>query len=195
MVNLLRSSRGDEPPQPLLTAQTLALLGTRLDDARRWYAGRSLQHRPVAERQRSPELRPALEEEISLPALELILHELAERRASDLETSPAPLADPQPGRLLVCEINMSISSGESEARSQGFFDVDDRPPWDGWLVAFGRTRPSQPDEPIECLICWAPEELAPLATEGIRANPCACIGWLEDRDPALMRQVIESGHC
>ena len=34
---------------------------------------------------------------------------------------------------MVYEIENSISSGVSEVASEGFFDTDDRPPWDTWL--------------------------------------------------------------
>jgi len=83
--------------------------------------------------------------------------------------------------LLVCEVNESISSGESEAETNGFFDLDDRPPWDTWVVS--APRPAEYESPT--LISWIPSNLAAVVDRGIHVNPYGCIFWLADADRLL----------
>ncbi len=191
MINLLPP----EPPAAAPSSDPLspaarAALARRLGDVRRCWA-RSPARRCVADRLRTTELAPDLEDGPSLAALEEAVHELAERRAELLEPVVEAAAVPEaPGRLLVCEFNMSIADGRSEAGSEGFFDLEDRPPWDTWLVCFGKVRPQQPDQPIECLISWVPEELVALACAGIDANRCGCIYWVGDRADGLRPDML-----
>ena len=84
---------------------------------------------------RSAELRPALGEWPTLSDVQAVLALLTRTRrtllgAADFHLIPS-------GRLLVCQVNESITSGESEAETRGFFDVSDRPPWDTWIAAIG----------------------------------------------------------
>jgi hypothetical protein len=74
---------------------------------------------------------------------------------------------------------MSLSDGAAEACSEGYFDALDRPPWDCWLIAFGRTRRAHPDQPIESLISWVSEDMVALAQSGIDATRSGCLYWVE----------------
>lgn len=82
------------------------------------------------------------------------------------------------GRLLVCQVNESISSGESEHETSGFFDVDDRPPWDTWLWLV----PSSTMD-VVTLVSWVPIELEAEVSRGIAVNPYGCIYWLTETPP------------
>jgi hypothetical protein len=127
---------------------------------------------------RTPALRPTLPE-CPLPGdLERAVQTLAMSRRALL--SGRSIADPR-GRLLVCEVNESICSGESEAVTQGFFDVDDRPAWDTWVASV--PRPSERSNAT--LISWVPWELVPLVQRGIEVNPYECILWLSDDQKLL----------
>jgi hypothetical protein len=79
--------------------------------------------------------------------------------------------------LLACEINESICSGESEHASHGFFDVDDRPAWDTWVLSI--PRPEGSDNAT--LISFVPDRLVDAVSRGIDVNPYDCIYWLSDR--------------
>ncbi len=165
-----------------LTPDRRAELAKRLEDARGWWA-RLPTELPIARRARTPSLEPRLEEEQTLAALDAALLVLAESRArlceserGDDPTDPTRLPT---GRLLVCEFDMSIGGGEAEVASRSLFDVDDRPPWDLWLVAWGRTRASRPDEPLACLLAWIPDEWRGHAQAGIAANPTQALYWLD----------------
>jgi hypothetical protein len=185
VVNLIGREHAG-PPRPSLAGaldpDRRAALDVRLADARRWWA-RLDATRPVAGCARTPALEPALEEDAHLAALDAALVWLADRRARALAALPADgdgAASPEVrGRLVVCEIDGSIGGGEAEAASRGLFDVDDRPPWDLWLVAYGRTRSTQPDDPIRCLVAWLPEPWWALADAAIAACPTRCVYWAD----------------
>ena len=70
------------------------------------------------------------------------------------------------GRLLLYEPYENVCDGASEYSSNGFFDVNDAPPWDTWVSFDGRT-----------LLSWVPPVLVPLAQAGIDANAVDCIRW------------------
>ncbi len=190
MVNLLSTRRRRDLPLDLdreLSADRRAVLPLRLRDVRRWW--RALPVDLAADRRaRTPALEPDLEEESSLAALDAALLGLAERRAERLAECLAPreaaahaesVSGVGDGRLIVCEVDMSIGGGEAQAASRGLFDVDDRPPWDLWLLAWGRTYASRPDEPIAALLAWIPAEWEPLARAGIEACPARCLYWVD----------------
>lgn len=185
MVNLLGSAARGRRRVDLdaaLSPDRHAALAERLPVVKRWWSTLDPRRSP-ADRARTPSLEPRLEEESSLAALEAAIAELAAGRARLLAASatrprsaPSGLPD---GRLLVCEIDMSIGGGEAEAASRSFFDVDDRPPWDLWLVAWGRTRRTRPDEPIACLLAFVPAEWEAIAGAGIEACPTGGLYWAD----------------
>jgi hypothetical protein len=190
MVNVL----GGRSPSPPASAASLPphqverLIG-RLGETRRWCGARSSTG-SVAARLRTAELAPDLEDELALPALEEALEVLAVRRRSALAATPeGEWGEIEGGRLLVCELDMSLGSGEAEAASEGFFDVDDRPPWDLWLVCFGKTRPAQPEEPIACLIAWVPDSLCARAEAGVRSSSSRCLHWVDEIGGTLTDQL------
>lgn len=186
MVNLLSTRRRRDLPLDLdreLSVDRRAVLPLRLRDVGRWW--RALPVDLAADRRaRTPALEPDLEEESSLAALDAALLALAVRRAERLaggEAAPhaESVSGVGDGRLVVCEVDMSIGGGEAEAASRGLFDLDDRPPWDLWLLAWGRTHASRPDEPIAALLAWIPAEWEPLARAGIEACPSRCLYWVD----------------
>jgi len=83
--------------------------------------------------------------------------------------------------MLACEFNLSISSGESQHASGGFFDIDDRPAWDTWVWALEADRA----DPI--LLAWVPEALVDRVEAGITFNPYGCIYWLRDAPREVAR--------
>lgn len=180
MVNLLGTADREPNPGNVLKGlppRLSAALPERLREVRSWWVALD-PDLSVARRARTPRLEPDLEEESSLAGLEAAMLALAERRSATPPVVPRAAALPR-GRLLVCEIDMSIGGGEAESASEGLFDVDDRPPWDLWVGAFGRTRPSQPDAPINVLLAWMPEVWRDLAQAGIDACPTRGLYWAE----------------
>jgi hypothetical protein len=91
------------------------------------------------------------------------------------------------GRLLVYFPDEELADGAAEAESEGFFDVNNAPPWDTWLamVEDASRRARNP-----YLVAYVPAELIQLAQQGIDVNPEECIRWLKDCDVA-MRHILQ----
>ena len=79
---------------------------------------------------RSAELEPHVTERPESNELDVAVHYVANRRHQLLVSRTVD--DYTSGQVLVCQYNMSITSGESEEVTRGFFDVADRPPWETW---------------------------------------------------------------
>lgn len=101
-----------------------------------------------------------------------IVEELVRRRSSLLSSQSLSKTIPEfsgsLGRLLLYVPSENVSDGASKFASKGFFDENDCPPWDLWLLYSDRS-----------LISWVPEILYPLAQAGIDANPVECIRWAD----------------
>lgn len=84
------------------------------------------------------------------------------------------------GRLLIYDPSSSDSSGGSMNCSNGFFDVDDCPPWDTWICAVRSDThyALQRDDWMPLLICWIPEVFYPLIEKGFNCCTIECIGWI-----------------
>jgi hypothetical protein len=72
------------------------------------------------------------------------------------------------GKLLRYEPDYNVSDGAAQDITQGYFDLNDTPPWDTWVCFI------QPS-----LISYVPEPLVSLAQSGIDVNPVDCIGWID----------------
>jgi hypothetical protein len=185
VVNLLGPTRRRPRHTDLeseLTSDRRLRLDERLADVRRWWT-RLPADLPIDRRARTRSLEPRLEDEPTLAALDAALLVLAQKRARLCDSPPvAGPSDRRPaptGRLLVCEFDLSLGGGESEVASRSLFDLDDRPPWDLWLVVWGRTRANRPDEPLTCLLAWIPDEWWGHAEAGIAANPTRMLYWVD----------------
>ena len=72
------------------------------------------------------------------------------------------------GRLLLFVPSETLMDGAAKYSSNGFFDVNNVPPWDTWVSFSDRT-----------LVSWVPPVLMETAQRGIDANPEACINWID----------------
>ena len=155
----------------------------RLRETIRWCTARH----PIRDPQRdlrTPDLKPVVGDWPSFEELDAALSVLAKKRRERID--PNAKAEGDRGRVLVCEYNASITSGESEDETSGFFDVADRPPWDTWMFCVQRTAaasgPGQ--EPVDLLISWVPSSPVAAVETGIRVNPYDCIYWASEIDLA-----------
>ena len=103
----------------------------------------------------------------------VIVAELVSKRSQLLGDERGPLSEEQlfardPGRILVYVPGENMSDGASRYASNGFFDMEDAPPWDTWLHYSERT-----------LVSWVPGVLIPLVQDGIDANAFDCIRWAD----------------
>jgi len=127
---------------------------------------------------RTPELRPRLLEENRPSAVENVAN--ARELFGGVEIRNATIPENLGGgRLLVYFPNNDLSCGAAEQQTEGFFDVNNVPPWDTW-VAYIQDSRSIEFYDTEYLIAWVPREFMTLADEGIVVNPEECIQWLKD---------------
>ena len=86
-----------------------------------------------------------------------------------LGLDPAP--DLRNGKILVYEPDTNIFDGLSESETDGFFDVNDCPPWDTW-VGYITTK--------DCryVLSWVFNEAIPLVNAGAEVNCVECFYWL-----------------
>jgi hypothetical protein len=135
---------------------------------------------------RSTELKPHLSERPDSNELAGAVLYLANRRRQLLVSRASD--DYVLGRVLVCEYNMSVTSGESEHVTRGFFDVADRPPWDSWICSCAISIYRREADLI--LFSWVPEYLVSVVTEGISVNPYGCLYWLRDAPRPLAESPL-----
>jgi len=68
----------------------------------------------------------------------------------------------------------NLFCGAAEDETEGFFDIDNVPPWDTWVAYFTASKMNS------CLISWIPPQFVELVSRGIYVNPEECIVWLEN---------------
>ena len=66
--------------------------------------------------------------------------------------------------LLLFVPSETLMDGAAQQSSNGFFDVNNVPPWHIWVDFADRT-----------LVCWVPHVLVDAAQTGIDVNPEECI--------------------
>jgi hypothetical protein len=126
---------------------------------------------PMEGKLRSPELNPSFGlDEFGDDALwaKAVAEVVARRSRLTPPTSAEKRDTDAGGRLLLYTPSENLACGAAQASSNGFFDVNNVPPWDIWVDFSERT-----------LVSWVPPALIDVAQMGIDANPEACIRWAE----------------
>lgn len=109
-----------------------------------------------------------------------LVESVCRRRAELLKERKATLLHDfgKAGQLLVFYPALSLFDGAAELSSDGYFNVNNEPPWDTW-VYFGETPESlEPEDYRFFLLSWVPDSYLSIAQRGIDANPEGCIEWL-----------------
>src|SRR5215470_18352450 len=96
--------------------------------------------------------------------------EVVAKRSELLKQAPSPVPSGahDKGRLLLFVPSETLFDGAAQQSSNGFFDVNNVPPWDIWVEFVDRT-----------LVCWIPTTLVDAAQMGIDVNPEGCIRWAD----------------
>jgi hypothetical protein len=149
-------------------------LRRKITDTKQWQSAMALLKQirdslgPMDRKLRSPELKPSF----TLDGFgddALWAKAVAEVVASRSHLTVGPSAkkrDTNIGRLLLYTPSENLACGAAEASSNGFFDVNNVPPWDIWV-----------DFSEGTLVSWVPPALLDVAQMGIYMNPEACIRW------------------
>jgi hypothetical protein len=121
---------------------------------------------------RSATLKPSLgldEFGTDAPWAEAVVEVVAKRSQLMGGPSSASFAGVEArGKLLLFVPSQTLMDGAAKYRSNGFFDVNNVPPWDTWVDFSERT-----------LVSRVPPVLVEAAQQGIDANPEACIRWAD----------------
>jgi hypothetical protein len=124
---------------------------------------------PMDRKLRSPELKPSFSlDEFGDDALwaKAVAEVVARRSRLTAGISVEKRDTNVGGRLLLYTPSENLACGAAEASSNGFFDVNNVPPWDIWV-----------DFSEGTLVSWVPPALLDVAQMGIYVNPEACIRW------------------
>jgi hypothetical protein len=95
------------------------------------------------------------------------------------------------GRLVICDVEMSVWDGASEQASNSFFDVYDAPSWDVWLFCLPET--DVRGQHYSSFMAWVPPAYLTFVGKGIDVNPVANIVWAENSDSSFIQTLREAG--
>jgi len=99
------------------------------------------------------------------------------------------------GRLLAYFPEDNLADGAAQTGSEGFFDVDNIPPYDTWVWmvrnvrAFDYRDGGKGELEANYLVAWVPPDFIELATAGVEANPEECILWLDTLDDEFVQSL------
>jgi len=150
-------------------------LPRRITDTKQWQQAMALLKQirdslgPMDRKLRSPELKPSFGfDKFGDDALwAKAVAEVVAKRARLMAGSPSEFRNTNVGgRLLLYTPSENLACGAAEVSSNGFFDVNNVPPWDIWL-----------DFSEGTLVSWVPPALLDVAQMGIYVNPEECIRW------------------
>jgi hypothetical protein len=113
-----------------------------------------------------------------------------------------PVKDLCGGRLVAFDPEATLSDGVANQDSEGFFDDDNCPPYDTWVLyvyeeAYGRSfippRPQKWESFESYLVAWVPPWFLERVDWGIAVNPEVCIMWLDEMDTPFAQALRERG--
>jgi hypothetical protein len=99
------------------------------------------------------------------------------------------------GRLLAYFPDDNLADGWAETVSEGFFDVNNIPPYDTWVWIVRNIRTfeyadhEQGEIEANYLVAWVPPDFMPLASRGVDANPEGCILWLDTLNDEFVQSL------
>jgi hypothetical protein len=150
-------------------------LRTKITETKQWQNAMALLEQirdslgPMDRTLRTPELKPSFRlDEFGDDAIwAQAVTEVVARRSRLTPETPAEWRHISVGgRLLLYSPSENLACGAAEASSNGFFDVNNVPPWDIWIEFSEGT-----------LVSWVTPGLLDIAQMGIYANPEECIRW------------------
>ena len=125
--------------------------------------------------------------------------ERSRRLSSSGKRDLSPVADLCGGRLLAYFPDDNLACGTAEAESEGFFDVNNIPPYDTWVWMVRNVRTfacadgARGEVEANYLVAWVPPDFIQLANVGIAVIPEACVLWLDTLDDEFARSLRRMG--
>lgn len=97
------------------------------------------------------------------------------------------------GRVLICEYDVTLFEGATQAASEGLVDLWDVPAWDLWIGLLpaeslrlgGKNRPDP-------LVSWIPDALVMRADAAVESSSTEVFSWLDRRDAKLARALVQA---
>ena len=170
--------QSEQQLQKARTAANQGWLRRKIADTKQWQNAMALLKQirdslgPMDRKLRSAELKPrfALDEfEADATWAKAVAEVVAKRSQLTANISSREDAGSAvTGRLLLYNPSENLACGAAEVSSNGFFDVNNVPPWDIWV-----------DFSEGILVSWVPPVLVEVAQMGIDVNPEACIRWAD----------------
>ncbi len=126
-------------------------------------------------------------DEIERTRFEVTTATKTRRDSGDARTLAPP--GPTGGDLICYWPGRSLSTGEPNVASRGFFDGFDRPPIGFWLEAIARPSESSREEFELAIIAWVPAVDVDRARAGCRACTSGSLALLSDVSKELSQQL------
>lgn len=116
-------------------------------------------------------------------------------RAGRMPSRPA--GSLQGGRLVFFDPQATVADSQAAVYSHGYFDQDNLPPWDTWVLQAPEPSPvprgSPPEYTPSYLIAWVPPGCMGRARAGIDVNEEGSIRWLDRLDTPLVGRLRAAG--
>lgn len=135
---------------------------------------------------RTPGLRPSPFEDNRVYMVDRVVRAREAWGGEEMQNATIPNALGG-GRLLIYFPNHNLCCGAAEQQTDGFFDVDNVPPWDTWVSYWEDEEQNVDSFDGEYLIAWVPPAFVESANEGVNVNPEQCIMWLSDTSVELAK--------
>jgi hypothetical protein len=115
-------------------------------------------------------------------AIAAAVQHVCRRRTEEIERLGLTVTMPpdlESGRILCTNLETDLCSAAT-APSNGFFDLDDIPPWDSWFhhAPGGRTKGG-------LLYCWVPSALIGSVEAGLDCIPIHFMQWVDDLEEVV----------
>ncbi len=85
--------------------------------------------------------------------------------------------------VMVYEPDSTVFDGLSESETEGFFDINDCPPWDTW-IGFLNIKGHR------YLLSWVPDGFEHYVNEGYEVNCVECFYWLKDSEEHWAKELL-----
>jgi hypothetical protein len=99
------------------------------------------------------------------------------------------------GRLVLFDPTREWDGSTSRADSRDYFDNDNMPAWDTWVMQVPEPSPLYVGDPAHghYLLAWVPPLLVTWANFGILANGQQCLAWAHEVTTPFLRRLRQSG--